>query len=324
MRPRLPGLILLLAGSLIVGAVSTARAQITAIPSGTNGCFVNSSSNNTDCAQATFSLMTGGSINSSGTVTSPGIVVSGTSATNVTGIQIVLQNTTPLGMTNYGNADVLTGFFWGISSDGTSSGTTYPLSIQSNGGSAYTPGSVIGTNSAGGNAIANPSACSSVAVCTSTAINVGGYWASSYKAVGWTGTPGTFPGAYAISTSGYGLISLGQGNPTGTGDPTLVSNGNSSLNLGLVGGAGSTVTAGKPAVQDTVTIQLAFASTISSLNLNTSLIFSDIFFAYGTNPDASTAGMTKAMEPASIAVFGVAILAISIVRHRRMGLTPAV
>ena len=89
MRPLSVRVLVILAVVLMFGAASSARAQVTYTESGTGGCFVNGSTGNTDCARATFSLMTGGSSGS------PGNVISGTSASNVTGIQIVIRNTTP-------------------------------------------------------------------------------------------------------------------------------------------------------------------------------------------------------------------------------------
>src|ERR1051326_8621119 len=296
MKPLRINALVLLACGLIFGAASGARAQVTYTESGTGGCFVNPGSGLTDCAKATFSLMTGG------TSGSPGTVISGTSATSVTGLQIVVQNNTPAAnVTNYQPPDVLTGFFWGLNG-------SPALATSGTGNSTTFNGSVFAKNSLGGNAVFDPSKCSSVAVCTGTSINVGKYWAGHNVNGGWTGIAGTFPGAYAVATSGYSNLStpaFGQGHSIGAGDPTLASGG-SQLNLGLIGGAGSTPTVGGnfPAVQDTVVIQVAFASALTSLNLNTDIIAADVFFTYGTNPDASTVAK-KAPEPASIALFGV-------------------
>jgi len=312
MGPHWLRLFAILLFGLLFGTLSDARAQVSYTPLGAGGCFVNANSTKTDCAKATFSLMTGGSGGN------PGVAVSGTAASNVTGIQIIIQNTTPSSLTKYVNGDLLTGFFWGLAG---ANGGPALYNGTDTAGKAYVGGSATARNSLGGNAILNPSECASVAVCTSTALNVGAYWASSFKNGGWTGTPGTFAGSYVVSTSGYNLVTLGQGsnigtNATGGTDPSLVGNGNSSINFGIAGGGGTTPSVPKfPVVQDTVVIQLAFASTLSSLNLNTDLITSDIFFAYGTNPDA-TSGAKKATEPSSIALFAAGTLALGVARRR--------
>ena len=301
MRSMRPNAVILLVLGLIFGLSSGASAQLSFVETGTGGCFVNGTV--TECAKATFSLMTGGIGGA------PGSVIAGTFASNVTGLQIVIKNTTPTTVTNYANADLLTGFFWGLTNSPTLA-TTTTGSVTSYNGSA------IATNSLGGQAIINPSRCSSAAVCTGTSINVGAYWAGSYKVGGWTGTPGTFAGAYAVATSGYKLISLGQGNNIGASDPTLVANSNS-LDFGLLGGAGSTPTTGNNiAIQDIVTIQVAFASPLTSLNLDTAIVASNVHFAYGTRPD-SASGAVKAPEPASLALFGVGVAALGLARRRK-------
>ena len=303
MRSMRPNAAMFLVLGLIFGLSSGASAQLTFVETGPGGCFVNPTSGTTDCAKATFSLMIGG------TGGGPGNVITGTSATNVTGLQIRIQNTTPTTVTNYGNADLLTGFFWGLTNSPTLA-TTTTGKVTSLNGSAYA------SNSLGGQAIINPTLCSSVAVCTGTSVNVGAYWAGSYKPGGWSGTPGTFAGAYVVTTSGYNLITLGQGNNIGATTPTLVAHANS-LDFGLLGGAGSTPTTGnKPAIQDILTVQVAFATPLPSLNLNIDILASNVHFAYGTNPD-STSGAKKAPEPASIALFGVGVVALGWARRRK-------
>ena len=112
------------------------------------------------------------------------------------------------------------------------------------------------------------------------------------------------------------MISLGQGNNIGANDPTLVAHTNS-LDFGLLGGAGITPTTGnKPAIQDILTVQVAFATPLPSLNLNIDILASNVHFAYGTNPD-STSGAKKAPEPASIALFGVGVVALGWARRRK-------
>lgn len=311
------GALILLTFGLLLGLSSEALAQISFTESGAGGCFANPTSSHTDCAIATFSLMTGGTNGQAGNV------ISGSSASDVTGLQIVIQNTTPTSLTSYLNADLLTGFFWGINGNPTFATTTTPTgkrnqSVTSVNGSAIATNST-NTPSGNANAIVDPAQCATVAVCTGKSINVGAYWASSYKVGGWTGVGGTFAGSYALSVSGYTNIALGQGHPVGAGDPSLVSNGNSSLNFGMIGGAGSTPSVGNlPAIQDTVTIQLAFASALSSLNLDKDIIAKDVYFAYGTNPDASTVAVVEnAPEPASMALLGVGALGITLVRRRK-------
>ena len=308
MRSMRPNAAMLLVLGLIFGLSSGASAQVTFVEMGPGGCFVNPTTSTTDCAKATFSLMTGGSAGS------PGTVIGGTSASNVTGLQILIQNTTPTTVTNYGNADLLLGFFWGLTNSPTLAKTT-TTTTTGKVTSTYN-GSALATNSLGGQAIINPSQCSSVVVCQGTSVNVGAYWAGSYKLGGWSGTPGTFAGAYVVTTSGYNLITLGQGNNIGATTPTLVAHANS-LDFGLLGGAGSTPTTGnKPAIQDIVTIQVAFATPLPSLNLNIDILASNVHFAYGTNPD-STSGAKKAPEPASIALFGVGVVALGWARRRK-------
>ena len=303
MRSMRPNAAMFLVLGLMFGLSSGASAQLTFVETGPGGCFVNPTTGTTECAKATFSLMTGGPAGS------PGTVVGGTSATNVTGLQIRIQNTTPTTVTNYVNADLLTGFFWGLTNSPT-------LATTTTGGVTSYNGSAYATNSLGGQAIINPALCSSLAVCAGTSVNVGAYWAGSYKPGGWSGTPGTFAGAYVVTTSGYNLITLGQGNNIGATTPTLVAHANS-LDFGLLGGAGSTPTTGnKPAIQDIVTIQVAFATPLPSLNLNIDILASNVHFAYGTNPD-STSGAKKAPEPASIALFGVGVVALGWARRRK-------
>ena len=303
MRSMRPNTAMFLVLGLMFGLTSGASAQVTFDEMGPGGCFVNPTSGTTDCAKATFSLMTGGFAGS------PGTVFGGTSATNVTGLQIRIQNTTPTTVTNYLNADLLTGFFWGLTNSPT-------LATTTTGGVTSYNGSALATNSLGGQAIINPTLCSTVEVCTGPSINVGAYWAGSYKVGGWTGTPGTFAGAYAVAVSGFKLITLGQGNIIGVNDPALVAHSNS-LDFALLGGAGSTPTTGnKPAIQDIVTIQVAFASPLPSLNLNIDILASNVYFAYGTNPD-SASGAKKAPEPASIALFGVGVVALGWARRRK-------
>ena len=303
MRSMRPNAAMFLVLGLMFGLSSGASAQLTFVETGPGGCFVNPTTGTTECAKATFSLMTGGSAGS------PGTVIGGTSASNVTGLQIRIQNTTPTTVTNYGNADLLTGFFWGLTNSPTLAKTT-------TGGIESYNGSALATNSLGGQAIINPTQCSTVVVCQGTSVNVGAYWAGSYKPGGWSGTPGTFAGAYAVAASGFALISLGQGNNIGANDPTLVAHTNS-LDFGLLGGAGSTPTTGnKPAIQDILTVQVAFATPLPSLNLNIDILASNVHFAYGTNPD-STSGAKKAPEPASIALFGVGVVALGWARRRK-------
>lgn len=303
MRSIRPNAAMFLVLGLMFGLTSGASAQVTFVEMGPGGCFVNPTSGTTDCAKATFSLMTGGSAGS------PGTVIGGTSATNVTGLQIRIQNTTPTTVTNYQNADLLLGFFWGLTNSPT-------LATTTTGGVTSYNGSALATNSLGGQAIINPALCSSLAVCARTSVNVGAYWAGSYKPGGWSGTPGTFAGAYAVAASGFGLISLGQGNNIGANDPTLVAHTNS-LDFGLLGGAGSTPTTGnKPAIQDILTVQVAFATPLPSLNLNIDILASNVHFAYGTNPDTAS-GARKAPEPASIALFGVGVVALGWARRRK-------
>jgi hypothetical protein len=308
MRSMRPNALMLLVLGLVFGLSSGASAQITFTETGTGGCFVNLGV--TECAKATFSLMT------RGTGGAPGSVFAGTSTSNVTGLQIVIQNTTPTTLTTYTNADLLTGFFWSLTNSPT-------LATTTTGGVTSYNGSAIATNSKGGQAIINPNQCSTVAVCTGTSINVGAYWAGHYNSGGWSGTPGTFAGAYSVATSGYGLLgaapgftagTYGHGNIIGANDPALLPTKNS-LDFALLGGAGSTPTTGnKPAIQDIVTIQVAFASPLTFLNLNTDILAPNIHFAYGTNPD-SASGARKAPEPASIALFGVGVLALGLA-HR--------
>ena len=305
MRSMRPNAAMFLVLGLMFGLSSGASAQLTFVETGPGGCFVNPMSGTTDCAKATFSLMTGGSAGSPGTV-----VVGATSATNVTGLQIRIQNTTPTTVTNYGNADLLTGFFWGLTNSPTLAKTT-------TGGIESYNGSALATNSLDGQAIINPTQCSTVVVCQGTSVNVGAYWAGSYKPGGWSGTPGTFAGAYAVAVSGYNLITLGQGNKIGATAPILVAHNGNSLDFGLIGGAGSPPTTGNnPAIQDIVTIQVAFATPLPSLNLNIDILASNVHFAYGTNPD-STSGAKKAPEPASIALFGVGVVALGWARRRK-------
>lgn len=303
MRSMRPNAAMLLVLGLIFGLSSGASAQVTFVETGAGGCFVNPTTGTTECAKATFSLMTGGSAGS------PGTVIGGTSASNVTGLQIRIQNTTPTTVKAYGNADLLLGFFWGLTNSPT-------LATTTTGGVTSYNGSALATNSLGGQAIINPSQCSTVVVCQGTSVNVGAYWAGSYNPGGWSGTPGTFAGAYAVAASGFALISLGQGKAIGANDPTLVAHTNS-LDFGLLGGAGSTPTTGnKPAIQDILTVQVAFATPLPSLNLNIDILASNVHFAYGTNPDAAS-GAKKAPEPASIALFGVGVVALGWARRRK-------
>ena len=305
MRSMRPNAVIVLVLGLIFGLSSRASAQLSFVETGVGGCFVNNSTTTptTECAKATFSLMTGGS---GGT---PGSVITGTSANNVTGLQIVIHNTTPTTLKNYGNADLLTGFFWGLTNNPTLATTT------TSGVTSYN-GSAIATNSLGGQAIITAAACSSTA-CNGTSINVGAYWAGSYKVGGWTGTAGTFAGAYAVATSGFSNLSLGQGNNIGANDPALLAHSNS-LDFALIGGAGSTptTTTNGPTIQDIVTIQVAFASPLTSLNLKSDIVASNVYFAYGTAPDASS-GAVIAPEPASIALFGVGVVALGLARRRK-------
>ena len=304
MRSIRPNAAMFLVLGLMFGLTSGASAQVTFVEMGPGGCFLNPTSGTTDCAKATFSLMTGGSAGS------PGTVIGGTSATNVTGLQIRIQNTTPTTVTNYVNADLLTGFFWGLTNSPT-------LATTTTGGVTSYNGSALATNSGGGQAIINPTLCSTAAVCHGTSVNVGAYWAGSYKPGGWTGTPGTFAGAYVVTTSGFALISLGHGNNIGATAPTLLAKNGNSLDFGLIGGAGSTPTTGnKPAIQDILTVQVAFATPLPSLNLNIDILASNVHFAYGTNPDAAS-GAKKAPEPASIALFGVGVVALGWARRRK-------
>lgn len=96
-RIRISALLVL---GLILGLSSHALAQVTYIEPLVGGCFLNTSSGNTECASATFSLMTGGT--GGGTA-----VLNGSSGTvsDVTGLQIVIQNTTT-GQQSYGNNDL--------------------------------------------------------------------------------------------------------------------------------------------------------------------------------------------------------------------------
>ena len=305
MRSIRPNALILLSLGLLFGLSSGASAQLVVTEAGVGGCFVNLGV--TECAKATFSLMNGTT------------VLTGTSASNVTGLQIVIQNTTPTSVTTYANADLLTGFFWGINGNPALATTTTTTTTNKKTTTTTTiNGSALATNSMGGNAILDPTQCTTVGVCTGASIDVGAYWAGTYKVGGWTGTPGTFAGSYVVTTSGYGLLGVGQGTNIGANDPSLISNGNSSLNMGIVGSAGITPTrtpTGKPSIQDTVTIQVAFASPLG-LNLNTDLILADVFFAYGTNPDSSS-GAKKVPEPASLALFGVGVAALGWVRRRK-------
>lgn len=297
-----------MAFGLITGLSSSgALAQVSFTEPRTGGCFSNPTTHNTDCAVATFSLMTGGTSGQAGNV------ITGTSANNVTGLQIVIQNTTSSSLTTYTNPDLLTGFFWGISGNPT-------FATTGSGSSKSVNGSAIATNSLGGLAIVNPSQCSSKTACTATSLNVGKYWASSYKVGGWSGTSGTFAGAYAASVSGYSGIALGQGYAIGASDPTLVGGG-SSLDFGIAGGAGSmpSISGKHPVVQDTVSLQLAFASSLPSFNLAQDVLGNDVYFAYGTNPDTSTVAtrVNPSMpEPDSFALFGVAVLGLGWMRLR--------
>ena len=311
MTPIRFGVVLGVMLGLVSCLASGAFAQVTFTESGTGGCttVVTSSGNHTDCASATFSLMTGG------TGGTPGSVVSGKTATNVTGIQIVIRNTTPATMNNYLNQDLLTGFFWGLNP----SFNNPTLATTGSGNSKSVNGSAIATNSLGGQAAINQGQCNLVS-CAGTSVNVGAYWDSSYKVGGWTGGGLTFPGAYAVATSGYTSIALGGGTNIGAGDPSYT-NGNSSNAMSLVGGAGGSgisFPASFPLIQDTVTIQLAFSSTIASFNLDNDIVAADVYFTYGTAPDSASAA-TKAFEPASIALFGVGTLGLGLVRRRKRG-----
>ena len=298
MRSMRPNALILLSLGLLFGLSSGASAQLVVTEPGAGGCFINVGV--TECAKATFSLMSGTT------------VLTGTSAlSGVTGLQIVIQNTTPTSLTTYTNNDLLTGFFWGINGNPA-------LATTTTAGKTTINGSALATNSKGGNAILDPTQCASVAVCTGTSINVGAYWAGTYKVGGWTGTPGTFAGSYVVTTSGYGLLGVGQGTNIGANDPSLTAGGNSSLNMGIVGSAGITPIrspSNKASVQDTVTIQVAFASPLG-LNLNTDLNIANVFFAYGTNPDSSS-GAKKVPEPASLALFGVGVVALGLARRRK-------
>ena len=308
MRSIRPNAAMFLVLGLMFGLTSGASAQVTFVEMGPGGCFVNPTTSTTDCAKATFSLMTGGSAGS------PGSVIGGTSASNVTGLQILIQNTTPTTVTNYGNADLLLGFFWGLTNSPTLATTTTTTGKVTS--TSYN-GSALATNSLGGQAIINPTQCSTVVVCQGTSVDVGAYWAGSYKLGGWTGSPGTFAGAYAVAASGFGAIFLGHGNNIGATAPTLLAKNGNSLDFGLLGGAGSTPTTGnKPAIQDILTVQVAFATPLPSLNLNIDILASNVHFAYGTNPDAAS-GAKKAPEPASIALFGVGVVALGWARRRK-------
>lgn len=173
----------------------------------------------------------------------------------------------------------------------------------------------MASNSTGGNAILDPTQCASAAqtLCAKTLVNVGAYWALSYNNGNPSGWTTGYPGAYAVSVSAYSSISLGQGTNIGANDPTLVAKGNASMNLGIVG-AGSNVSGPSlPLVQDTVTIQVAFRNPGFTTNLDSLIAPADIFFTYGTAPDAATG----APEPASIAIFAAGIVALGLVRRRR-------
>ena len=309
MRSMRPNAVIVLVLGLIFGLSSRASAQLSFVETGVGGCFVNNSTTTptTECAKATFSLMTGGS---GGT---PGSVITGTSANNVTGLQIVIHNTTPTTLKNYGNADLLTGFFWGLTNNPTLATTT---TGSGNTKATWYNGSALATNSLGGQTIITAGACSSTA-CNGTSINVGAYWAGSYKVGGWSGTGLTFAGAYAVATSGFTNISLGQGNNIGASDPALLTSSNS-LDFALIGGAGSTptTTTNGPTIQDIVTIQVAFAPSPLTLNLKNDIVASNVHFAYGTAPDASS-GAVIAPEPASIALFGVGVVALGLARRRK-------
>ena len=303
MRSMRPNAVILLVLGLIFGLSSGASAQLVVTEPGAGGCFINVGV--TECAKATFSLMSGTT------------VLTGTSAlSGVTGLQIVIQNTTPTSVTTYSNNDLLTGFFWGINvTNGTTGGPA--LATTTTAGKTTINGSALATNSKGGNAILDPTQCTSVAVCTGASINVGAYWAGTYKVGGWTGTPGTFAGSYVVTTSGYANLAVGGGTEIGANAPRIALHSDS-LEMGIVGSAGIKPTrapSNKAAVQDTVTIQVAFASPLG-LNLNTDLNLAQVFFAYGTLPDASS-GVKRAPEPASIALFGVGVVALGLARRRK-------
>jgi hypothetical protein len=175
--------------------------------------------------------------------------------------------------------------------------------------------------------LVNPSGCASsqITYCGSSSVNVGAEWNYEYSKTGFSST--NFSGSaahYGVATSGYSSLSpsFGKGNVTaiGTSPPNLVGK-NAQLAFSIVGSNFNNSTAANdmqslPYANSGITFDFALPTGATSVSL------SNVYFTYGTAPDASAAGV-RASEPASVGLLGVGAVAMGFLRRRRCAPGPS-
>lgn len=193
-------------------------------------------------------------------------------------LMLVLSNTSTF--TTYTNPDVLSGVFFAIA-----------------GSPILTP--ISATASA-------PTTCGSTA-CVSG--NVGANYAYVYSTTGFTQNSAAFAsGAYGIGAPGYGSLSPSFGASAASFTPGTHHTTGQGLTYSIVGpdylrgGNG-------PFVQNSVTFEWSLPTGVNSLAI------SNVKFAYGTNPDASS--VAGVPEPSSLAFLGLGTVGLVRLRRKR-------
>lgn len=244
--------------------------------------YVSSSATNT--ATAVFSLITGASTPE---------------------FQVLITNTTTVSA-KYTNGDLLSGFFFQVA-----------------GSPILTP--VSATAAFEDTVTKNGNSYSAVQTCSNC--NENGNWGFAYSQSGFNESTSSGTGCvpfnttaqYGVATSGFGCLRSGSSSTTspfgkakGFGSAAFSPGGQGgNLNNAIA----STTMLNAPTVTGTYSAFVTYVFALPATYDVSTFKISNVSFAYGTNPDGTSAA--SAPEPFSLGIFSCGLIATLLVRHRR-------